>query len=154
VEIVRTPTGSLARLNETIIPGLYQVTLPESARAGFKDLLTAQGNLAFTVVPEAGEGSIRPLTDEAFAFFNRYAPTVRPTSVQQVLDVLAGRQFGEELWKYLAVGALFLLLAEIALTRWIAKQRQSGAEATIDLESRFQPGQAFTSTVEKLRKAA
>lgn len=154
VEIVRTPTGSLARLNETVIPGLYVVTLPESARAGLQDLLTPQGNLAFTVVPEAGEGAIKPLTDDAFAFFNRYAPTVRPTSAQQVLDVLAGRQFGEELWKYLAVGALFLLLAEIALTRWIAKQRQSGAEATIDLESRFQPGQAFTSTVEKLRKAA
>ena len=71
-----------------------------------------------------------------------------------LLDVLAGRQFGEELWKYLAVGALFLLLAEIALTRWIARQRQSGAEATIDLESRFQPGQEFTRTVEKLRRAA
>ena len=154
VEILRTPTGSLARLNETVIPGLYQVALPPSARAGLAGLLTPQGNLAFTVVPEAGEGEIRPLTDDAFAFFNRYAPTVRPENAQQVLDVLAGRQFGEELWKYLAVGALFLLLAEIALTRWIARQRQSGAEATIDLESRFQPGQEFTRTVEKLRRAA
>jgi hypothetical protein len=154
VEIVRTPAGSLARLSDTVIPGLFQVTLPDSVRTGLQDVLTPQGTLAFTVVPDSGEGAIRPLTDEAFAFFNRYAPTVRPTSAQQVLDVLAGRQFGEELWKYLAVGALFLLLAEIALTRWIAKQRQSGAETTIDLESRFQPGQSFTSTVEKLRKAA
>jgi len=153
VEIFRTPAGSLARLNDTVVPGLYQVTLPASARAGIKDLLTSQGNLAFTVVPDATEGVIRPLTDDAFAFFNRYAPTVRPTSAQQVLDVLAGRQFGEELWKYLAVGALFLLLAEIALTRWIARQRQSGADAIINLESRFQPRAAFTSTVEKLHKA-
>jgi hypothetical protein len=154
VELVRTPVGTLARLADTVIPGLYQTPLPESARAGLGHVLTPQGTLAFTIVPDPTEGAIRPLGDDAFAFFNRYAPTLRPTSAQQVLDVLAGRQYGEELWKYLAVGALFLLLAEIALTRWIARQRQSGAEATIDLESRFQPGQQFTRTVEKLRRAA
>jgi len=154
VDIIRTPTGTLARLSESIIPGLYQVSLPESARAGLADVLTPDGTLAFTIIPDPNEGTMTPLTDDAFAFFNRYAPTVRPTSIQQVLDLLAGRQFGEELWKYLAVGALFLLLAEIALTRWIAKQRQSGSSLTIDLESRHQPGQSFTTTVEKLRRAA
>lgn len=154
VEFVTTPSGSLARLKDSVIPGLYQVSVPPSARAGLGSLLTPQGTLAFTVVPDTGEGAIRPLPDDAFAFFNRYAPTLRAGSVQQVLDALAGRQFGEELWRYLAVGALFLLLAEVALTRWIARQRQSGAEATIDLDSRFQPGQEFTRTVEKLRRAA
>jgi hypothetical protein len=153
VEIIRTPAGTLARLEQTVIPGLYQVTLPETARAGLQDLLTAEGTLAFTVVPDATEGVIKPLTDEAFAFFNRYAPTLRPSSANQVVDILAGRQYGEELWKYLAVGALFLLLAEIALTRWIARQRQSGTEAPIDISSRFEPRQAFTATVEKLRQA-
>lgn len=154
VEIVRTPSGSLARLREIVIPGLYEVTIPESARATIEEVLTPQGMLAFTVIPDPGEGVIRALGDDAFEFFNRYAPTVRPTSVEQVLDVLAGREFGEELWKYLAVGALFLLLAEIALTRWIARQRQSGAEVAIDLESRHQPGQSFARNVEKLRQVA
>ena len=69
-----------ARLEQAVIPGLYQVTLPETARAGLQDLLTAEGTLAFTVVPDATEGVIKPLTDEAFAFFNRYAPTLRPSS--------------------------------------------------------------------------
>lgn len=153
VEFVRTPAGTLARLDDTVIPGLYQVSLPETARAGLHDVLAPQGALAFTIIPDPGEGIIHPLGDDAFEFFNRYAPTVRPTSVEQVLDVLAGREFGEELWKYLALAALFLLLAEITLTRWIAKQRQSGTEATIDLESRHQPGQSFVRTVEKLRQA-
>jgi len=153
ISLLRTPSGSLARFSESVVPGLYQTPLPPAARAGLGDLLTPEGALAFTIVPDAGEGDIRPLPDEAFAFFNRYTPTLRPENAQQILDVLAGRQFGEELWKYLAVGALFLLLAEIALTRWIARQRQSGAEITIDLDSRFQPGQEFTSIVERLRKA-
>jgi hypothetical protein len=151
---VRTPTGSLARLRDVVVPGLYEVTIPETTRASLEQVLTPQGSLAFTIIPDPSEGVIRPLGDDAFEFFNRYAPTVRPTSVEQVLDVLAGREFGEELWKYLAVGALFLLLAEIALTRWIARQRQSGAEVAIDLESRLQPGQSFTRSVEKLRQAA
>jgi hypothetical protein len=37
---------------------------------------------------------------------------------------VAGGVPGDELWKYLAIGALLCLVAEIAVTRWIALQRR------------------------------
>ncbi len=154
VELIHGRAGTMARLRNAAVPGLYEVTVPESRRGEFPGLLTNAGNLAFTIVPDGTEGTISPLKDEAFLFLQKWLPVVRPTSADEVLAVLAGRQFGEELWKYLAVGALFLFLAETALARWIAVQRQSGAEETIDLESRFEPKKAFQEQVERLRKVA
>jgi hypothetical protein len=42
---------------------------------------------------------------------------------------------GHELWKYLAVAAVLILLAECFVTRWIAVQRKSGAEETVSFVS-------------------
>ncbi len=152
VDLVYTRTGTLARLTDTVVPGLYQITLPEARRAEFAGLLTPAGTLPFTVIPDASEGRLKPLADDAFALINKYLPTSRPRSVEDVLAILQGRQFGEELWKYLAVGALFLLLAEIALSRWIALQRQSSGGAALDFESRYQPDQKFQAAVDRLSR--
>jgi hypothetical protein len=152
VELIYSRTGAIARLKETIVPGLYQIGLPESRRAEFARLLTSDGKLPFTIVPDASEGSIKPLGEDAFQFLQKYVLTMRPKTVDDVVAILNGRQFGEELWKYLAVGALAFALCEIALARWIAIQRQTGSESVINFESRFQPRIEFQETVEQLKK--
>ena len=50
----------------------------------------------------------------------------RATTSDQMLAVVRGGLPGDELWRYLALGAMLVLLAEIILTRWIAIQRKSG----------------------------
>ncbi|MEM6279309.1 MAG: hypothetical protein AAF733_07530, partial [Verrucomicrobiota bacterium] len=66
---------------------------------------------------------------------------------------LNGNQFGEELWKYLVVGALLFLLIEVALSRWIAHSRRLGEEITIQFESRESPSDAFHEQLAKMGKA-
>ena len=67
---------------------------------------------------------------------------------------MTGQQFGEELWKYLAVGALFLLLAEIALSRWIALNRQSGGSNAVDFENRYEPSVQFREQLKRVQESA
>jgi len=154
VELLYTRSGTLARLTGSVVPGLYQITLPAGRSAEFPSLATAAGKIPFTIVPDPTEGNVKPLPEDAFLFFQKYVRLARPTSLEDVLAILSGRQFGEELWKYLAVGALFLLLCETVLTRWIAIQRQSGEAAVIDFEARFAPNKAFQAQAERLKSAA
>ncbi|MGI8603639.1 MAG: PA14 domain-containing protein [Verrucomicrobiales bacterium] len=154
IELIHSRAGTSARLREAVVPGLYQIALPEARRAEFSGLLTKDGKLAFSIIPDADEGSIKPLGEEAFQFLRKYMGVLRPMSADDVLAILTGKQFGEELWKYLAVGALFLALCETALARWIAVQRQTGGETAIDFETRFQPRREFQDAIEELKKVA
>ena len=49
-------------------------------------------------------------------------------TLEELVGFLNGNQFGQELWKYLAMGAFLFLLIEIALSRWIAHSRRMGEE--------------------------
>jgi hypothetical protein len=78
---------------------------------------------------------------------------LEPGSAKDIINILAGREFGEELWKYLAAGALFILLAEIALTRWIAVSRRSGEEVAVNFESKFEPSAQFKEALKQVQEA-
>jgi hypothetical protein len=78
---------------------------------------------------------------------------VEARSVEDLLAVLSGKRFGQELWKYLAIGAFFLLLAEVALARWISKSRRAGEEVRVDFEDRGGPDAATMERMKQLRKA-
>jgi hypothetical protein len=81
----------------------------------------------------------------------RYVDLLLPESREQVSGILMGKSFGEELWKYLALAALALLLGEIALSRWIAVQRRTGIEEVVDFEGMMQPGKEFQDALGKMR---
>ena len=80
--------------------------------------------------------------------------SLEPSSAKDILNILAGRRSGEELWKYLAAGALFILLAEIALTRWIALSRRSGEEVAVNFETKFDPSAQFQQALKQVREGA
>ena len=73
--------------------------------------------------------------------------------LDDVLGILTGNQFGRELWKYLVLGAFFFLLAEIALSRWIAVSRRTGEEIKIDFESREAPTTGFKEQLARVKGA-
>lgn len=57
------------------------------------------------------------------------------------------------MWKYLGVAALAAVLAEVALTRWIAQQRRTGAARPVRFASVADPA-ALRRRADELRGVA
>lgn len=145
-----TRGGLAARLTGDIVPGLYRMQVPKDRLAEFKRFTAADGTIPFAVVEDAAESRMQPLLPAELDLMRQRLAMLEPRDAADIITILAGREFGEELWKYLAVAALFLLLLEIALTRWIALSRRSGEGEEVKFETRFDPSAQFQ---EQLRKA-
>ena len=115
-------------------------------------MLDREGRIPFTVKSNTAESRLMTWTPTDIEFMERYVSLLQPENSEQAAGILLGESFGEELWKYLAVSVLFLLLGEIALSRWIALQRRTGLEETVDFESMMHPGKAFDEQVVRLKK--
>ena len=152
-DLVFTRGGLVARLGEDIVPGLYRVQIPKEKAKEHASLLAADGTIPFSVADDAAESRLTALGPKDLDFLRSRVELLEPSSVQQIIDLLAGREFGEELWKYLAVGALFLLLCEIALSRWIAISRRSGEETSVSFEDKFEPSRQFREVLEQVRRS-
>ena len=149
-----TQGGLVARMGGDIVPGLYRMTVPKDSAAAYRALLAEDGTIPFTVTSDASESRLSSLAEAELTVLRRYLKLVEATSALQVIAALKGEQFGEELWKYLAVGALFLLLAEIALSRWIALSRRSGESDTVSFENRFEPSAQFKEQLKRVHETA
>jgi len=145
--------GSLLKLRGEISSGLYRLQVPDNQRAFFADFLRPdQLEVPFTVKRDEAESYLTKLTESDYAFFANYVTLSQPQTLEELIGFLNGNQFGEELWKYLAIGALFFLLVEIALSRWIAHSRRLGEEITIQFESKDAPSSAFHEQLVKMGK--
>jgi hypothetical protein len=143
-----TDEGIVASLDDGVMPGLYHI----SADNDFLMALAGESNsIPFTVIRDEKESNLAGLEDDDLNFLRKYIAVLEPESLAQVADVLAGRAFGKELWKYLAVAALLFLLGEVALARWVAKRRRTGMEKTIDFEEYTQPSASFRQQLERVK---
>ena len=131
--------------------GLYEIEIPDTARDQFSNKLTSAHTLPFTVVRRAEESQLKPIARSDISFMSRFIEVLEPTSTKDVHTILAGRSYGQELWKFLAVGVLILLVFEIALARWIAANRKTGNQEVIEFESRTGPRKQFQEQLEKLK---
>ena len=150
-DIISTPQGTHAHITGGTMAGLYEIEIPDTARETLADVLTAADTLPFTVIRPAEESQLTRLTDAEIGFMSRYIEVLQPASTKDVHTILAGRSYGRELWKILAVGVLFLLVFEIALARWIATNRRTGRQEVIEFDSRSGPGKAFKEQLEKIK---
>ena len=153
-ELLFTQAGLVARLGGDLVPGLYRMTVPKDNAETYRGLLAEDGTIPFTVTSDASESRLTALTEAELTVLRQYLKLVEAKSAAEVVAALTGQQFGEELWKYLAVGALFLLLAEIALSRWIALNRQSGESNTVDFENRYEPSAQFREQLKRVQETA
>ncbi len=151
-DLVFTRGGLVARLGSDIVPGLYRMKIPAERLKDYGSLPAKDGTIPFSVADDAAESRMTPLGPKDLDFVRNRIELLEPPGVKEIVTVLSGREFGEELWKYLAVGALFLLLCETALTRWIAVGRRSGEDVSVDFENKFEPSRQFRDALERVRQ--
>lgn len=151
-ELFRGPEGMIGKVSGKVMTGLYYLEIPADQKNSFSGMLDHEGRIPFTVKSNTAESQLMTWTPTDIEFMERYVSLLQPENSEQAAGILLGESFGEELWKYLAVSVLFLLLGEIALSRWIALQRRTGLEETVDFESMMHPGKAFDEQVVRLKK--
>ena len=152
--LVFTRGGLVARLEQDIVPGLYRMKLPKEQQKEYAGLAAADGTIPFSIGDDVAESRLTALGQPEMAFMHQRLDLLEPKSAGEVLNILAGREFGEELWKYLAVAALFIMLLEIALTRWIAISRRSGEEVAVSFEDKFEPSAQFKQALKEVHQGA
>lgn len=147
--------GSVLKLQGQISSGLYRLAVPEAQRPFFSDFLRDPGNeIPFTVKRDPAESRLVRLTDSDYAFLANFVTLAKPQTLEELIGFLNGNQFGQELWKYLALGAFAFLLLEILLSRWIARSRRMGEEIRIQFESKDAPSNAFREQLAGFEKAS
>ena len=108
---------------ETQEPGLYTLLLPP-ALAEIYGPQGAEKGLPFVVLGRVEESFLDVLSATDLDLAGQHVDIFETERTDEMASAVAGGMPGEELWKYLAFGALFVLLAEIAITRWVAVQRR------------------------------
>ncbi|MCB1233217.1 MAG: hypothetical protein KDN19_23435, partial [Verrucomicrobiae bacterium] len=153
-ELTSSAGGSLVKIQGDVSSGLYELKIPEEHRSYFRRFLhDGSGEIPFTVKRDPAESTLRRLDEADFTFLSNFVTVVQPETLEEVLGILQGNQFGQELWKYLALGAFIFLLIEIALARWIAISRRTGEEIKIDFESREAPTTGFKEQLARVKGA-
>jgi len=153
--IEATTGGAIAKIQGDVAAGTYRIHVPEEERPKFGELLGDEGDeIPFTVKRDPAESRLEPLSTRDREFLSTYIGLVQPETPEDVLDILAGGSYGEELWKQLAVAALFFLLLETALSRWIAKSRRTSEDHAVKFETTSGPGKGFKEQLAKMKKSA
>ena len=153
-KINSTENGSVLKLEGDIASGLYRLKIPKGHTAYFSDFIrTGKNEIPFTVKRDSAESHLTRLSEADYNFLKKFVTLAEPRTLEELIGFLNGNQFGQELWKWLAVGAFFFLLAEIVLSRWIARSRRMGEEITIDFEAQQGPTDTFQEELVKMGKA-
>jgi len=141
--------GRILKVEGAAIPGIYQLKVPKSA---VNELGAAAGSqIPLVVTRDVAESRMDTLTDDDRTLIKKHLEVVNVRNRDDILAVLSGKGFGEELWKVLAVAAFALLLLEVALARWISKSRRAGDDVKIDFEHRGEPDQTFINEFNKMK---
>ena len=128
-------------------PGVYALQMPAQLGDSLNDLvITEDGKAAgvpFAIELGLDESYLEGLSagqeaivEEKFEPFHYF----RAGDSKQMIAAVSGNIPGHELWKYLAVAALIILLVECFVTRWVAMRRKTDSMPTV----------AFISEGEKL----
>ena len=129
--VAGTDAGMRITFTGTYEPGLYRMVLPARAAGQYVVPASPKGGLPFVVFDDAEESRLAALTSADYETVAQNVPLVRFETTAEMAAAVADTVPGEELWKYLALSLLVILLAEIGLTRWIAMQRRMHMVETV-----------------------
>jgi hypothetical protein len=132
-------------------PGAHFLNFPAQLQSVFSELLNENQQLPFNLQRESGTGNLLPLNQQDSSQLRRYLLWQEAHTEEALHQALAGARFGRELWRPLALAAWLLLLGEIALCRWIALRRRTGAELKTEFQERNQPKNSFLAQLEKMK---
>ena len=125
--LITSGTELRASFGGTQQPGLYRLILPPSLR-GKSVAATQPGGegVPFTVAGDASESRLAALTSADIDTLRRHMVSfIHAETGDELTAAISGGIPGEPLWEYLAVALMVAMVAEIALTRWIATQRRT-----------------------------
>jgi len=129
--------------DETAEPGVYSFVLPEALAAELPALTGPNHTVPFAVHDDDDEAATDHLTQDDFQAIGAHVEMYPAESLGEVTSAIAGQIPGEELWSYLALAALALVLGEIALTRWIESRRHAEGPAHVDFTGEAEKAEAF-----------
>lgn len=109
-------------------PGLFRFLLPKQMAEALAGTPARNKGLPFAVETDAAEGDLTQVKpadiDQIARYFNDAGVGFHnAASADELKNAIAGVP-NREIWKYLAIGALIVLIGEIALARWIAVERK------------------------------
>jgi hypothetical protein len=140
-----------ARIEGAVVPGLYRLFVPQAQVNQLSWLALDDGSIPVTVGREIGESEMKPLSETEFAMIARHGEFARAGSMTDVESALAGKAFGDELWRPLASAALALVVFEVLLCRWITLKRRTGREEAVGFEAQAAPSAKFREQLATLR---
>ncbi|MFP4355077.1 MAG: PA14 domain-containing protein [Phycisphaerae bacterium] len=151
-QILRSSQAIRLSFPDTAAAGLYRAQLPDVLA---RLLPASQGDsptLPFVVHAHSLEGRIQPLSEEdlaavAEAMEQRDMHLLWARSTDEMTASITGRIPGDEVWQWLALAALAVLLAETALARWIAAQRRTASAREVHLGGRTIDVHAFRQSL-------
>ena len=149
VRLLAGRNGRLLEFSGPAVPGLYQFKPPEDTA----NLLGGSNDesVPLVVTRDPAESRLAQWTADDRNLMRAHLDLIEARGPDDILAVLRGLGFGQELWRLLAAGAFLLLLAEVALARWISMSRKTGDELSVDFANRGQPDAAFLGELEKVR---
>ena len=143
--------GLVLQLGGAGVPGVYRVKAPASLGDTLSHLEDSQQLIPFAVVPDADASRIELMTADERKTAAKMADLRYLVNFEQVQSMAKGETIHQPLWRWMAVAALIILLAEIALTRWIAIQRQTTTAEIVDFQEKTTPTSAFRAQLAEMQ---
>jgi len=109
--------------SDTDAPGVYRVVLPPAPKSAASQ--ARKEDLFFVVPNQPQESRLDRLAPADLHGAQKYVPLDPAANAQELAALVHGGTPGLELHKYLALVAAIALVAEIALTHWIARRRKA-----------------------------
>lgn len=150
LSILHGPSGLKAMVDEDVMPGTYSAEVPPMLRTALGGAMNPEGRLEFSVHADHTESDWKALDAEGFGKVTQSLNVQRASNIDEVLDMLSGTVYGKELWRILAIATLLLLLGEVALTRWISRNR-SPDPTPIAFDGPGKTSEGFSRTVERVK---
>ena len=123
-ELVKVDGRRLVRCSDTRWPGLYRIivaSIQDPPKGADGQPLS---EMPFVVLANPEENSLGKLTDEELMTLRDRIDLFTPKNMEELIIATTGGVPGREIWKHLMALALLILVAEVALERWIASNRR------------------------------
>ena len=126
-EIYSADAGLFLRITRSVVPGVYTITsVPDFLRVPLAGATTDDGKVFFSVSSDVGESTMEAVTPDQLAWLSSYVMVTTAIKEEDVIKAIGGQSFGKEVWRVLAFIAFLFLVAEPAISRWIARNRRTG----------------------------
>ncbi len=143
-EMLKIGSRRLLRCADTRWPGLHKILIGSTPDAPKRADGQPLAELPFVVLSDPEESTLRRLSDEELLTLRDRVDLFPAAGLEETLTATTGGSPGQEIWKYLMAMGLALLVAETALTRWIAMNRRLHTTMPVDFHSQTnQPHGAF-----------